>query len=1308
MGTRLQPRRCANPAIFVGFCIASILLFASCGGGGDPAPTVSAPGITISSASITYKSQLVGATSAPQTVTLTNSGNATLNIASLKVTGPNAADFVLTTMCGSSVAPGASCTATVTFQPSATGTRTASVNITDNSAGSPQTVALSGTGIAPAFTLSAASLDFGSQVVGAASAAQTETITNSGTADLTISTVKVGGANPSDFAISKDTCAGATVAPSGTCSVGVTFTPEVGGGRNGTLTFTDNATGSPHSVSLSGSGDNPHPSLTSLSPPSALAGAGALTLTLNGSDLLSTSTVTYNGMGHPATFVSASALTITLSAADLATAGSYAVVVTNPTPGGGNSTLSFPVNNPAPTLSSFSPAFSTVGAGALTLTLNGSNFLSTSTVAYNGVAHPATFVSASTLTITLSAADQATAGSFAVVVTNPTPSGGNSTLSFPVNNPVPTLSSFSPAFSTVGAAALTLTLNGSNFLSTSTVAYNGVAHPATFVSASTLTITLSAADQATAGSFAVVVTNPTPSGGNSTLSFPVNNPVPTLSSFSPAFSTVGAAALTLTLNGSNFLSTSTVAYNGVAHLATFVSASTLTITLSAADQATAGNYAVVVTNPTPGGGNSTLSFPVNNPALTLNSLSPASSTVGVGALTLTLQGSNFLSTSTVTYNGVAHAATYVSASALTITLSAADQVTAGSYAVVVTNPAPGGGKSTLNFLVNNPAPTLSSFSPASSTVGAGALTLTLQGSNFQSASTVTYNGAAHPATYVSASALTITLSAADQATAGSYAVVVTNPAPGGGSSTLSFPVNNAPPVITSATTASGTVGSAFSYQITATNTPASYGATGLPVGLTVNSGTGLISGTPTAAGTSTVTLSATNSRGTGTASLALTIAGGGTQPPIAHTIQISSDADDGYLQDGSVWYSTPTSGGADLVGSWAGTTTAYVTGYRFPSTGVNSGDTIRSAYLQLVSSDGSASSAVCGSAPCPGTNSTFRVYGVAQDDGPSFSGSTGNTPLDVPYTTAYTDYTTTGPGDVHGSCQGNNNGQNTCTHIIDVTSIVNEITARPGWTSTSAIRFVLLSTDNAAPNVYAGFEDYSANHSKAATLVVNPPVPTIVSSGAWGTASQVTYPTTYDTGPFVYPGASTLLLFLGDYYNFYSQPITQPTVSDSCGNTWNILAGPTNWVGYFYDMRSTVYYVQNPVSCPAGDTITITVDIQEPIFIHFLAVAGSNTAQAPIASAITSPSPGTYTTSATSSPITLPKAGLLVSWIFGDSDAPHTFTPQAGFITDPNSTPNYLTAVFESVSSPGSYQSQFSITPTSDGWQVVIIGLPAP
>jgi hypothetical protein len=83
------------------------------------------------------------------------------------------------------------------------------------------------------------------------------------------------------------------------------------------------------------------------------------------------------------------------------------------------------------------------------------------------------------------------------------------------------------------------------------------------------------------------------------------------------------------------------------------------------------------------------------------------------------------------------------------------------------------------------------------------------------------------------------------------------------------------PAITSATAASGTVGISFSYQITATNLPTSYGATGLPVGLTVNSGTGLISGTPTATGTSTVSLSAINSGGAGSANLTITIGASG-------------------------------------------------------------------------------------------------------------------------------------------------------------------------------------------------------------------------------------------------------------------------------------------------------------------------------------------------------------------------------------------------------------------------------------------------
>jgi Putative Ig domain len=79
------------------------------------------------------------------------------------------------------------------------------------------------------------------------------------------------------------------------------------------------------------------------------------------------------------------------------------------------------------------------------------------------------------------------------------------------------------------------------------------------------------------------------------------------------------------------------------------------------------------------------------------------------------------------------------------------------------------------------------------------------------------------------------------------------------------------PVISSPITATGTVGTAFSYQIVASNTPTSFDATGLPSGLTVDTAGGAISGTPTVAGVTAITLKATNTNGTGIATLTLTV-----------------------------------------------------------------------------------------------------------------------------------------------------------------------------------------------------------------------------------------------------------------------------------------------------------------------------------------------------------------------------------------------------------------------------------------------------
>jgi hypothetical protein len=90
--------------------------------------------------------QLVGTTSASQPVTLTNTGTATLTITSIGFTGANASEFGETDKCGPALAAGVSCTINVTFTPTAVGTAAASLSITDNAAGSPQTVALAGIG----------------------------------------------------------------------------------------------------------------------------------------------------------------------------------------------------------------------------------------------------------------------------------------------------------------------------------------------------------------------------------------------------------------------------------------------------------------------------------------------------------------------------------------------------------------------------------------------------------------------------------------------------------------------------------------------------------------------------------------------------------------------------------------------------------------------------------------------------------------------------------------------------------------------------------------------------------------------------------------------------------------------------------------------------------------------------------------------------------------------------------------------------------------------------------------------------------
>lgn len=251
-----------------------------------------------------------GVTSAALVATLRNSGTAILNIASITVTGTNAADFSKgTTTCGATLIPTATCTVNVTFTPSATGARAASLSLVDNAAGTPHNLALSGTGTAipvPAVSLTPAPLAFGNTQVNTTSAAQVLTLRNTGTGVLNI-----GGIVSSSADFVQTNACGATLGAGLSCAINVSFKPTTLGAKTGSISVTDNAAGSPHSVALSGAAvAAPAPAIT-LTPNTGLAfgnvtvgsasAAQTVTLRNSGTANLTLTTITVGGT-HAADF----------------------------------------------------------------------------------------------------------------------------------------------------------------------------------------------------------------------------------------------------------------------------------------------------------------------------------------------------------------------------------------------------------------------------------------------------------------------------------------------------------------------------------------------------------------------------------------------------------------------------------------------------------------------------------------------------------------------------------------------------------------------------------------------------------------------------------------------------------------------------------------------------------------------------------------------------------------------------------------------------------------------------------------------
>jgi hypothetical protein len=415
-----------------------------------------------------------------------------------------------------------------------------------------------------------------------------------------------------------------------------------------------------------------------------------------------------------------------------------------------------------------------------------------------------------------------------------------------ISNPVPSITSFSPASATAGGAAMTLTVNGSNFVPGAKVYFSGRGRVTTYVNSTQITANILPSDIANGGTGVVFVFNPLPGGGVSGSSeFPVIDPIPNLTSISTTSVLAGGAVFTLTLSGTDFQPTSVVTLNGTPQTTTFLDDYELQIAISPAEIAIPGTISVGVTTPQIngiGGGNSaTLPLtvtPVNLPPPVISQIAPGSATAGGPTFSMLITGIGFASSSVVTFGSATVPVTnFVSSSngsTLTVSIPANAITVPGTEPVVVSTAA--GISSAVTFYIENPPPTAGGVVPPVLPAGSAALTLNVTGTNFVTGSTVLVNGTSRVTTFVSSTLLHATLLASDISHGGTLTITVSSPGPGGGLSgaiTLAIADYTVSAVNPTATISSGQVAN-YTLNIAPSNgafiNPVNFTVTGLPAG----------------------------------------------------------------------------------------------------------------------------------------------------------------------------------------------------------------------------------------------------------------------------------------------------------------------------------------------------------------------------------------------------------------------------------------------------------------------------------------------
>jgi hypothetical protein len=577
-------------------------------------------------------------------------------------------------------------------------------------------------------------------------------------------------------------------------------------------------------------------------------------LTVNGTNFTSDALVNWNGVAisksattfaSATTFVSATQLTASVPAADTALAGTANVSVSNSL-GTSNSlplTLSTPAGGfSAPTISSVSPI--TIGAGSspLAITVQG-NVLPCTAVQWvdsNNVTTtlPTTYVPAvaptltspaipAALVATVPAADLANPGTTHIQLVNP---GTTASSQLPFTIAAPTVTSLSSSITSLPSTpacsppGVILTVTGTNFVNGSVVEWTVPATQSalattsalvtTFVSSTQLTAAIPASDIAFANASPISITvsnsgflsNPSP--------FTISTsspPTPTNVSISHTRATAGAAAFSLTVNGTNLLPCSVVQWtNGsvTTDLATTYFGPTqlnpaqLIATVPAADIASVGTAQVAVASPASSANPSTpISFQIVLPTITSLSASTTSANntpyCSPTGLTLTVNGTDFEDGLVINWNGSPRPTTLVSATQLTAAITATDTAFLGTgaaaVAIAVSGSSPATNSNSLKFSVTAlptgttlPAPVINSISPTNAaveTLTGPPVALIVIGSGLSPCSVVQWNGNTLATNiFVGINGIAAVIPAANITAAGMDQVTVNTPTPGGGTS----------------------------------------------------------------------------------------------------------------------------------------------------------------------------------------------------------------------------------------------------------------------------------------------------------------------------------------------------------------------------------------------------------------------------------------------------------------------------------------------------------------------------------------------